>query len=240
MGFKLFRDKSNQIVRDAIASSFGFGTKKERMDRQIDSYRVTDKNKAEYSMAKRNILLGNVKAIIDSYDKYKKVYQDFLDNFDKLQKEVEDLVYKRDSLIEFELRKTDGTFFAKANYSILMEVLKSKNLSPDEVVFFVNDLQRNLPKTMNFYAMALIRFNGVFDFGGKEPIVNYEVCEYYRKLRYLLDEEYVVDLSGLQFIFDSSLGSNEILQAREFVQKNNSSLIIILNRLDMEKDKLEH
>ena len=77
MKFNLNRKKSFQIIKDKIATEFGFGTKKDRLDYKIDHYEENRISQNEQAIAIRQISISSVenglreiKIVLDSYDKF--------------------------------------------------------------------------------------------------------------------------------------------------------------------------
>lgn len=150
MKYNLDRKYGFQIIKDKIATEFGFKTKKERMDNKIQNYNRTDVRNLNKLVADRQILISSLQSRINEIQKIINSYDKFLKYYDTILELAENEITKPASVIKFKLFSPNKEILAKANYKSLESVASAKKYS-DIVVYLSSQLEKiktSMPKAL--------------------------------------------------------------------------------------------
>ncbi len=197
--FKLYKGKLGDLLKDKVTESFGFGTKKERMDQKLSEYRIQEINNINYVIAQRSILISQLNAQLSNYDRILNPMNEFLNLCIEIEDLAEKEITKDTSAVPFALKKRDGTTFATSNYSILREAIKmEKNVS--EMQFLFNELNNMKAKNVNILVNKLDKGNGN-TVTGLGKISNYHIYNDFQRLKQLMAMGLICYANGSPFVF---------------------------------------
>lgn len=227
MKFNLNRKKSFQIIKDKIATEFGFGTKKDRLDYKIDHYEENRISQNEQAIAIRQISISSVenglreiKIVLDSYDKFIKYYDDMISLAEKD-------ITRDDSIIKFKLWNPNQEVIAIENYKML-DIIAHLKKHNNIIVFLVSQLEKILNVGPKKLIIEIINAKGNYSAPSSKDIYHY-FCLAQQML-------HLGEIKGL----NANLNSFEEMEIiAEHILARKRELSLIYNELSCELDQLQ-
>jgi len=237
MKFKLNRKVSSQIVKDQFTSWLGFGTKKERIDSQLDNYKRIEQNNLQYLISEKNVLLAKINARINYLKQFMDNYEVIIGSYNKIISLAEEEVKKGDSFFEISLLNLDGTLFAKGNYYVLKDIIKHY-ATIDNAAFLAKQLEDKLYEQVINCATVLINGKGVAMANG-QVIKNYDIFSYYNRSNSLIEEKVLKNMDN--YVFSSNSNGFQLFEeAKDFAVTYKLKYELVLNKLNIQKLKLNN
>ncbi len=193
--YKLEKGKLSTRIKDNIALTFGFGTKKERMDEQVNNYEKDKINSLNHIMAERNLLISKVNAQIFAIDKILKPLEEYLNLYKKIEDLIEEEITKPSSLIPFALYKPDNSLIATGNYTTLTKVISIRENNA-YAVFLVSELEKSKEQKKSNLINAFIQGHGKI-YIKNQLLDNSEIYLSFKKMQQLLSSGSICNLNGI-------------------------------------------
>ena len=229
MAFKLHRGSIVDILKDKVTTSFGFGTKKERMDYNLEHYELRTINNVNEIMAQRNMVISHLNAQITAFDQILKPMDEYLSLFKKIEDYSLEEITKPNSKVILVLYNLDGSIFASGNYYSLNSTIKVEK-DPNNAVNLTQQLMKKKEMKRSLLIEKLIVGRGVINLG-KDAISNSDIYTNFRLMQnlaanYLLNPQRQPYNFAIMNFGDASILKSRIEQDRNnlFLNRNNINL----------------
>lgn len=221
------------IFEDKLRKSLGLETKKESLDNKIQHYELAKENEIKYRMAQKQQIISKILERIRQIELIIEDNQFFIDAYELIKKKAIEKIKQRDSVIENNWINKNGQEIFRANYKEMNDYLNSllkKRIDINDITFFNKELADFLNEAWILYANAIILGKGMLKVDGKEIDDCYEIYVTYVYSLNSIKAGKLKNSSGKAV----SLSETEIeliLKAKDFSEKTNNNLLVLLSQL---------
>lgn len=170
------------IFEDSFRRTFGFPTKKESLDHQIDNYRINELNSLNHTIASRNIDISYIEEQIRQIEKVISDNQIFIDNYELIKSNSIEKIKLGNSRLTRNIFDSKGNILASGNYSTLESYKASlirRGASINQINEYVNALGNALESMWQEYANEIIIGEGFFKGGNSDADECYPIYSAY-------------------------------------------------------------
>lgn len=220
------------LFKETIRKQFGFPSKRESLDHQIENYRINEAIALDEAMALRQESISYLEEQIRQLEQVINDNQLFIDTYESIKRIAIEKVKMGSSAITAQIVDNKGNSVIKANYATIenyfIPIQKSGNI--ELIKTYTEQKGEILEKMWQAYAFKVIQGKGLFPGGDSDFYEAMDIYSLYQKALININSGRLKNAQR-EAVNVSRSNISLIIAAHEFSQHTNSILILALQKL---------